>query len=85
MEEELRNRSDIEERCKAGTIGCVPCKKLLVDVLNRFLAPIRERRTVYEKNPDIVWDILKKGTDRALQEGAATMTVVRQAMKIDYF
>ena len=78
-------RPDIEERCKAGTIGCVPCKKLLVDVLNRFLAPIRERRGVYEKDPDTVWDILNKGTARACEEGAATMALVRQAMKIDYF
>jgi tryptophanyl-tRNA synthetase len=78
-------RSEIEERCRAGTIGCVPCKKLLVDVLNRFLAPIRERRAVYEKDPDTVWDILKKGTTRAHEEGAKTMALVREAMHISYF
>jgi tryptophanyl-tRNA synthetase len=78
-------RSDIEERCKAGTIGCVPCKKLLVDVINRFLAPIRERRAAYERDPDTVWDILNKGTARARAEGAATMALVREAMKIAYF
>jgi len=78
-------RSEIEERCRAGTIGCVPCKKLLVDVLNRFLAPIRERRAVYEKDPDTVWDILNRGTARACEEGAATMALVRAAMKIAYF
>ncbi len=78
-------RSEIEERCKAGTIGCVACKKLLMDVLNRFLAPIRERRAVYEKSPDTVWDILNQGTARAREEGAATMALVRQAMKIAYF
>jgi len=77
--------SDVEQRCKAGTIGCVPCKKLLIDVLNRFLAPIRERRAVYEKDPDSVWDILNKGTARAREEGAATMALVREAMKIAYF
>jgi tryptophanyl-tRNA synthetase len=76
--------SDIEERCKAGTIGCVPCKKLLVDVINRFLAPIRERRLVYEKDPDMVWDILSKGTARACEEGAETMALVREAMMIAY-
>ena len=77
--------SEVEQRCKAGTIGCVPCKKLLIDVLNRFLAPIRERRAVYEKDPDAVWDILNKGTARACEEGAATMALVREAMKIAYF
>ncbi|HTW91462.1 MAG TPA: tryptophan--tRNA ligase [bacterium] len=78
-------RPDIEERCKAGTIGCVPCKKMLVEVLNRFLAPIRERRSVYEKDPDMVWDILSKGTSHAYEVAAATMALVREAMKIDYF
>ena len=78
-------RTEIEERCKAGTIGCVPCKKLLVDVLNRFLAPIRERRAVYENDPAAVWDILSRGTARAREEGAATMALVREAMRIAYF
>jgi tryptophanyl-tRNA synthetase len=63
----------------------VPCKKQLIEVLNRFLEPIRERRAVFEKDPSVVWDILKQGTARARDEGEQTMALVRQAMKIDYF
>jgi tryptophanyl-tRNA synthetase len=77
--------ADIEARCRAGTIGCVPCKKLLVEVVNRFLDPIRQRRSSYEKDPSLVWDILAQGTARARAEGEKTMALVRQAMKIDYF
>lgn len=77
--------SEIDERCRAGTIGCVPCKKLLVDVLNRFLAPIRERRAELERNPDVVWDILQTGVRRARAEGTATLELVREAMHIAYF
>jgi tryptophanyl-tRNA synthetase len=77
-------RAGIEEQCKAGAIGCVACKKLLIDVLNRFLAPIRERRAGYEKDPDSVWDILNLGTVRACEEGAKTMGLVREAMKLTY-
>ncbi|MEO0019310.1 MAG: tryptophan--tRNA ligase [candidate division WOR-3 bacterium] len=80
--EEVR---DIEERCRAGTIGCVPCKNRLTEVLNRFLEPIRMRRKELEKDPEYVWDILKQGTDRARLEGEKTMTLVREAMKIKYF
>lgn len=75
----------IEERCKAGTIGCVACKKQLIEVLNTFLEPIRARRAEYEQHPDTVWDILRSGTFRAREEGAKTMELVRQAMQIDYF
>jgi tryptophanyl-tRNA synthetase len=77
--------ADIEERCKAGTIGCVACKKLLVEKLNTLLAPIRERRAALEKDPDKVFDILLQGTRRAREEGAKTMELVREAMKIRYF
>ncbi|MGB9742516.1 MAG: tryptophan--tRNA ligase [candidate division WOR-3 bacterium] len=76
---------DIEERCRAGTIGCVPCKGRLSEALNRFLEPIRERRAELEQDPDRVWDILKAGTARARAEGEKTMALVRTAMKIDYF
>ncbi len=76
---------DIEEQCRAGTIGCVPCKKMLLGILNRFLEPIREKRAGYEKDPDTVWDILGKGTERARIEGEKTMELVREAIKIDYF
>lgn len=77
--------SDIQTRCRQGTIGCVPCKKDLTVVLNRFLEPIRAHRAEYEKDPDRVRDILKAGTARAHAEGAKTMELVRQAIKIDYF
>ncbi len=76
---------DIEERCRGGTIGCVPCKARLSEVLNRFLEPIRQRRSELEKRPDLVWDILKQGTVRARIEGEKTMALVREAMKIYYF
>jgi tryptophanyl-tRNA synthetase len=77
--------SEVEQRCRAGAIGCVPCKKLLIEVLNRFLAPIRERRAGYENDPDTVWDILRDGTARAREEGEKTMALVRAAMKVAYF
>jgi tryptophanyl-tRNA synthetase len=77
--------ADIEARCKAGTIGCVPCKKLLVENLTTLLGPIRDRRAALERDPDKVFDILLQGTRRAREEGAKTMDLVREAMKIRYF
>ncbi|MFO7639509.1 MAG: tryptophan--tRNA ligase [bacterium] len=77
--------TEIEERCRAGTIGCVPCKKLLVEVLNAFLDPIRARRDKFAARPDDVWDILRAGSAKARAEGEATMALVREAMRIGYF
>jgi tryptophanyl-tRNA synthetase len=76
---------DIAERCKAGTIGCVPCKKRLMAVLNELLDPIRARRAELAADEKKVWEILAAGTAVARREGAATMELVRQALHIDYF
>jgi len=75
---------DIEERCRAGAIGCVACKKRMVLVIEDLLGPIRERRAQFEK-PGVVDEILMAGTGEARNEGARTMEMVRTAMHIDYF
>lgn len=76
--------SDIEERCRAGTIGCVACKKRMVEVIEGILGPIRDRRAEFAK-PGIVDEILMAGTEAAREEGARTMDLVRSAMHTDYF
>lgn len=60
-------------------------KEELVKVLNDFIAPIRERRLELEKNPDNILHILSVGTQAAKIEAAKTMSLVREAMKINYF
>jgi tryptophanyl-tRNA synthetase len=75
---------DIQTSCRAGSIGCVACKKNLASVLNRLLEPVRERRAAFDR-PGVVEEIVKAGTDAARREGDATMDLVREAMKIDYF
>lgn len=70
--------------CKKGMRGCVQCKKQLIDNLNKFLDPIREKRKYYEDNPEIVKEILDKGTNEARKKAIETMKEVKHAMKIDY-
>lgn len=76
---------ELEPACKKGEIGCVECKKRLAARLNEILDPIREKRAYYDAHPDLVDDILRAGTKRAVAVGAETVAEVRQAMKIDYF
>jgi tryptophanyl-tRNA synthetase len=66
--------------CRTAEIGCIDCKKLMVEDLNRRLAPIQERRRQYEQEPEKVWQILDEGTERARQVAQATMTEVREAV-----
>ncbi|MFH1856715.1 MAG: tryptophan--tRNA ligase [Candidatus Omnitrophota bacterium] len=75
----------LKKECLSGKRGCVECKKRLSEVLNSFLTPIREKRKIFEKNPDLVDDILITGIKKARTVTTKTIEKVREAMKIDYF
>ena len=70
--------------CKEGKRGCVQCKKELINHMNQFLAPIREKRKYYEEHPDEVDQILKDGTKIAKGKAEEVMKRVKSAMMIDY-
>ena len=70
--------------CKKGTRGCVQCKKELIEAMNHFLSPIREKRKYYEEHPEVIKEILKNGTEKAKEKAEEQMKNVRKAMKIDY-
>lgn len=73
---------DIECRCKAGTIGCVACKKNLAQILGAFMAPMRERRNELAANPEKLNEIIADGDARARKTASATLAMVREAMHI---
>jgi tryptophanyl-tRNA synthetase len=50
--------------------------------MNTELAPIRERRQRWEKDPDAVRDVLREGTKRAREVARETMEAVRSAMGV---
>lgn len=78
------NINTICAECKQGARGCVQCKKELIEKMNEFLKPIQEKRKVYEEHPELVDEILNKGTEKAREKAKETMSKVRKAMKIDY-
>jgi tryptophanyl-tRNA synthetase len=76
---------DLKKRYKEGTVKDVEVKEYLVDVLERFLEPIRKSRVKFEGQTGLVEKILIEGTGRARAEAQETLTEVKRAMKIDYF
>ena len=72
-------------RYAAGTIGDVPIKRKLVEVLNTLIEPIRTRRKQYENRPDDVIDVLRDGTRRANVVAEETLAMAKKAMKQDFF
>lgn len=78
------NINKVCSECKKGERGCVQCKKELIEAMNNFLKPIKERRKQYEENPELVKEILEQGTEAAKLKAVNTMKNVKTAMKIDY-
>jgi tryptophanyl-tRNA synthetase len=76
---------DLKRRYREGQVGDVEVKRKLVTAMERFLAPIRERREEIAAKPAIVDEILAAGSERARHEADATIHQVREAMHLDYF
>jgi len=82
------DKSEVEklkEHYKKGGLGDVVLKKRLIEVLEVFLKPIREKRAEFAKDKEQVLQILKDGTDKAEAVAAQTLSEVKQAMKLKYF
>lgn len=82
---DFQNLEELKAAYTAGGIGDMKCKKLLNNVINRMLDPIRERRRQYEQDIPEIFNILRKGSEAARETAAKTMDEVRAAMRINYF
>ena len=73
------------KECRAGTRGCVACKKQLAKNIIETLKPIQEKRKYYEQHPELVDKILMEGTAKAKKEAEKTIKKVKEAMRLNYF
>lgn len=76
---------ELKAHYQRGGLGDMKVKKFLYSVLLDILGPIKARRAEYEKQIPFVYDMLKQGSEEARKVGAATLTEVKNAMKINYF
>ena len=82
---DYQNLDELKEHYRRGGLGDVKVKKFLNKVLQEELAPIRARRREFEKDIPYVYEVLKKGTEKAEETAAQTLLRVKRAMKINYF
>lgn len=74
----------VQQGCRSAGIGCIDCKKPVIDAIATELAPMQQRARDYEANPDAVRLILNEGTERAREAARDTLTEVRQVMGLEY-
>ncbi|MGN5517493.1 tryptophan--tRNA ligase [Halopseudomonas sp. Lyrl_26] len=74
----------VNQGCRSAGIGCLDCKKPVIDAICAELGPIQQRAVEYEGNPDAVRLILNEGAERARDAARDTLNEVRQAMGLSY-
>lgn len=70
----------VSKGCRTAGIGCLECKKVMIKHVIDDLAPIREKRAVYENKPAEVEDILVSGSRTAHEKASETMAEVRETL-----
>ncbi|MBJ8326335.1 tryptophan--tRNA ligase [Streptococcus pacificus] len=82
------DQQDIErmkEHYQKGGLGDVKTKRFLLEIMERELSPIRNRRLEYAKDMGEVYRMLEKGSEKAREKAAQTLSEVKSAMGINYF
>lgn len=82
---EFKNLEDLKSHYEQGGVGDVKIKRFLANVLNDVLAPIRERRAIYENNIEAVYKMLEEGSKKARAKSEEVLTRVRKAIGVEYF
>ncbi len=74
----------VQQGCRSAAIGCLECKRPVIEAINAELIPMRERGMAFEESPDLLRSILSEGAERARDVAADTLADVRQALGLAY-
>jgi tryptophanyl-tRNA synthetase len=73
-------KTALAARYRAGGLGYGEAKKMLLEKINGYFAPAREKRKELAARPEQVEAALKHGAERARAEARKTMALVREAV-----
>lgn len=71
--------------CRTAGMGCIDCKKILIKNVFTVLEPIWAKRKELLDHPDVLHEIVNKGTQKAKRVAQETMELVRDAMGLGKF
>ncbi len=74
----------VTEGCRSAGIGCLECKKPVIDCVKQETAEFKERAKEFEEDPDLVRNIIADGSERARDIAKETMQDVRDVMGLAY-
>ena len=74
----------VQQGCRSAGIGCLECKRPVIEAINAELEPMRARAAAYESNPERVREVVEHGCAAAREAARDTMEEVRDAMGLAY-
>jgi tryptophanyl-tRNA synthetase len=74
----------VQSGCRSAGIGCLECKKPLIERVVEEVTGMRQRAQEYEDNPDLVRGIIAEGCEKARAVAGQTLDDVKQAMGLAY-
>ncbi len=74
----------VREGCTSAGIGCIDCKRPLIEKVLEEQQPMRDRARQYEEDPALVKSIVAEGCENARSIVRTTLENVRSAMGLDY-
>jgi tryptophanyl-tRNA synthetase len=72
--------ANVETQCRTAGWGCIECKKVLFEHMNKELAPIRARSVEIRARPEIVDQVIGDGAATARRVASETMREVKSRM-----
>lgn len=73
-------QSWVQTGCTSAGIGCIECKKPVIESVLKEQAVFRKNAEPFVQDPNIVTQILKVGAEKARAEARKTVTEVREVM-----
>jgi tryptophanyl-tRNA synthetase len=74
----------VQTGCRTAGIGCIDCKRPVIDAINTELKPIQLAIKEYESDFGSVKRIMTEGSEAARDEAQKTLRDVREVMGMDY-
>lgn len=77
-------KSWVRNGCTNASIGCIDCKKPLIDSINTEQQIMIERAQQFEEDPDLVHSIIQEGSEQARLVARDTLDEVKECIGISH-
>ncbi len=77
-------KSWIQTGCRQASIGCIDCKRPLIDAIQKDLAPVQKNIQELKEDISVVKHLVTEGSERAREVAQKTLVEVKEVMGLDY-